>query len=343
MVQPASHPATEQESSLRRTICSHADEAVAFAGNLRTTEHTWQEALATWLDGRILCQETKRYVGNFMAVHRVRPGGDDSDSACSDDMVSDEELEVTHASIEAALATRVGGHGRGDDEEGKAGSHRENSSTGMSLAQSVWTPDKHASSDFGRARKKQPSGLGLAESELSAVLDEAKKSQRREKSLTASVKDAEERGVSLRCLTSATADDVQRWLDELKVRRNKEGRLKGRLVCNPEQYAAVEKIAIRVIRELNAESLGAHDYGEPLRWVVHGGPGTGKSHVIKLIKKELFQDVLKWDLGVQFQVVALQAVMAELLGGDTIHHALGIPVFKGKEAHERCVIRCRSR
>ena len=25
--------------------------------------------------------------------------------------------------------------------------------------------------------------------------------------------------------------------------------------------------------------------------------------------------------------------MAELLGGDTIHHALGIPVFKGQETH----------
>ena len=33
-------------------------------------------------------------------------------------------------------------------------------------------------------------------------------------------------------------------------------------------------------------------------------------------------------MGVEFQVVALQAVMADLLGGDTIHHALGIPAFK---------------
>ena len=34
------------------------------------------------------------------------------------------------------------------------------------------------------------------------------------------------------------------------------------------------------------------------------------------------------DMCVQYQVVALQAVMADLLGGDTIHHALGIDPFE---------------
>ena len=41
-------------------------------------------------------------------------------------------------------------------------------------------------------------------------------------------------------------------------------------------------------------------------------------------------------MGVEFQVVTLQAVMAEQLGGDTIHHACGIPVNKridGGEDH----------
>jgi hypothetical protein len=65
---------------------------VAFAGRIRKADETWQEALATWLGGRIVCQEAMKYVCNFMAVHRVRPIGDDEDSACCDDLVSDEEL-----------------------------------------------------------------------------------------------------------------------------------------------------------------------------------------------------------------------------------------------------------
>ena len=66
---------------------------------------------------------------------------------------------------------------------------------------------------------------------------------------------------------------------------------------------------------------------------MHGGPGTGKSHVIKIIKSELFEQVLKWKIVEDFQIVALQAVMADLLGGDTIHHALNLPVY-GKTNHE---------
>ena len=58
---------------------------------------------------------------------------------------------------------------------------------------------------------------------------------------------------------------------------------------------------------------------------MHGGPGTGKTHVIKIIKEDFFGNVLKWNASVEYQIVALQAVMADLLQGDTIHHAFNIP------------------
>ena len=47
--------------------------------------------------------------------------------------------------------------------------------------------------------------------------------------------------------------------------------------------------------------------------------------------KELFRDVCGWEMGLEFQMVALQAVMAQLLEGDTIHHACGINPFGGKK------------
>ena len=59
---------------------------------------------------------------------------------------------------------------------------------------------------------------------------------------------------------------------------------------------------------------------------MHGGPSTGKTHAIKPTKDEPVQILLKWTVGTSFQVVALQAVMADLLSGDTIHHALNVPI-----------------
>ena len=93
--------------------------------------------------------------------------------------------------------------------------------------------------------------------------------------------------------------------------------------CNPEQSAFCAKVADRVANELR-EARGDEATSEPLRWVLHGGPGTGKSYTLKLLRRDLFEGVLGWQHGVDFQIVSFQAVMAELLDGDTIHHALGL-------------------
>ena len=95
----------------------------------------------------------------------------------------------------------------------------------------------------------------------------------------------------------------------------------------------VEKVAERLLEEMKADAHAETSPGKPLRWLLHGGPGTGKSHVIKIIKERFFRDFLNWDMGVEYQIVALWAVMAELLDGDTIHHACGIPAFRRKECH----------
>ena len=67
---------------------------------------------------------------------------------------------------------------------------------------------------------------------------------------------------------------------------------------------------------------------------MHGGPGVGKSEVIKLLR-ELFVTVLHWNMGVDFQMAALQAVMAEQLGGDTLHHSCGIQKGRTPAADEQ--------
>ena len=55
--------------------------------------------------------------------------------------------------------------------------------------------------------------------------------------------------------------------------------------------------------------------------------------------------MLGWELRVRFQIVAFQAVMAQQLNGDTIHHTCGIPVCTNGRRHssvrraERALVR----
>ena len=62
------------------TMCRElADKDVPYLGELKAPHATWNGALRHWLDGHVLCEEVKRYVGKFMAVTRVRPDGDEPD------------------------------------------------------------------------------------------------------------------------------------------------------------------------------------------------------------------------------------------------------------------------
>jgi len=313
---------------------SDADDQVPYCGKLRTTDLTWQESLQTWLDGGIGCEETKRYVGNFLSVYRIRPRDDEEDDRHTSDAASDEDLRVTASDLTEALRTKVGGRGRRDDIRGadqqsasdtdddddRTGGQRENSRAGMAVAQQIWCADAPEN-----AKEPAPAAPG----NIAEILAAARQSQRNEKSLT-SVLDHHEAGSEVRKLTAATPGMVERWLKRLRKQKNE----KGERYCNAEQYEFVSIVARRVIAEMRGQADKGENYGEPLRWCLHGGPGTGKTHALKIIRQDLFEGVLGWDMGVQFQMVALQAVMAELLGGDTIHHACGIPAFRKNDCHE---------
>ena len=127
---------------------------------------------------------------------------------------------------------------------------------------------------------------------------------------------------------------MEQWLTKKRTERNSGNRL----VLNTEQFKAVDIVAQRITQELQHAGDEQRDFGDPLRWLIHGGPGTGKSHVTKQIN-QLFAEVMHWNMGVEYQVVALQAVMADLLGGDTIHHACGIPIFNRGDPTESNVQR----
>jgi DNA replication protein DnaC len=81
-------------------------------------------------------------------------------------------------------------------------------------------------------------------------------------------------------------DEVQKWKEDIKERRSEDGRP----LLNALQYEMVERFADQVCVELRARTINNDDDFQPLRWSLHGGPGTGKSHIIKIIKTELFEN-----------------------------------------------------
>jgi hypothetical protein len=89
---------------------------------------------------------------------------------------------------------------------------------------------------------------------------------------------------------------------------------------NREQLKVLEVVIRRCNTE--AEQEGVDDINpagdEPLRMLLHGLPGTGKSRVI-LWLRELFEDIFGWVHSAEFQCLASFNTMAALIRGNTIH------------------------
>ena len=270
---------------------------VVHVGSLRQRYETWESALRGWL-GRLPCQETKEYVGNFLSVYRVRPATDGQDN--SDDDAADAALEVKEQDLPAALGTKCPQVGRRQAQDGED------------------RDDARVVDALRRVEAMWATGAIEAETERSrnswadVSAEEAVKAARQRASR--STKAGKCRPADPTALVSCHGDveaEIDAWLLTLVPPK-----------CNAEQRDFCTKVAMRVKDELGQVSGVRNE--EPLRWALHGGPGTGKSYALDLVRRELFEGVLGWKQGAEFQVVTLQAVMAESLEGDTIHHALGL-------------------
>ena len=73
--------------------------------------------------------------------------------------------------------------------------------------------------------------------------------------------------------TDCSVIDTQNWFKEMCFRECPGKRTN----MTYSQFEVVEQVAQRVCDEMNALASGDYEsLSEPLRWSMHGGPGTGK-------------------------------------------------------------------
>ena len=109
-------------------------------------------------------------------------------------------------------------------------------------------------------------------------------------------------------------DQIRAWF----VGKRQEKTKSGKPSYKEKQLEVISKVVNRICEEMEDT---AH-VTEPLLWCMHGRPGVGKSHVLKALKE--FVEFVGYQSNVHYVMTALQAVMAEQLEGDTLHHATGL-------------------
>ena len=97
---------------------------------------------------------------------------------------------------------------------------------------------------------------------------------------------------------------------------------------NEDQYSFLQIVGKQLLAEVQQNAPGTTAKTEPMRRLLHGKPGTGKSFVIKKVC-QLLEEVAGFKKGTHYELAALQATMAVQIGGDTLHHILHIRGHSG--------------
>jgi len=87
-----------------------------------------------------------------------------------------------------------------------------------------------------------------------------------------------------------------------------------------DQWRVLEAIYARCVhmRQEHNSNTQKRSREEPLRLMIQGLPGAGKSQVIQWVRS-FFEEVLGWQHGREFVCLASMNTMAALIGGFTIH------------------------
>ena len=110
----------------------------------------------------------------------------------------------------------------------------------------------------------------------------------------------------------------QRWKKEVFSRP---------LVPTDDQWIVIESVHGRLVHEKTEwlKDRQRTTKTEPLREMIQGLPGAGKTMVITLLI-EFFVVVLGWSHGVEFACIASMNTMVALIGGSTIHSFGEVPI-----------------
>ena len=212
-----------------------ATEGVPHVTGLHTGDKPWVESMNEWLEGNIMTEESARYIRNFLCVNRMRSRDKDDDADCrSDDLISDEELELSMEELAEALETRIGGKQPGqkndidDNEDPEELTHFENSRSAIDLAQAVWAAELTGEDKEAHRFPKLPKCT-------ETVFKAARDSQRMD---PWSCKfEAETRKPSLGVRVLAKTAEADAWLAKVKQE------------VNAEQFDVINKIVDRVMLE----------------------------------------------------------------------------------------------
>ena len=229
--------------------------AVPYVGHLREEDETWETALRRW--GPAFCrgQESKRHLGNFLSVYRIRPSAEAQEN--SDDSDADEALEVSNGQPPNRAPNL-----------GTKPSRNKRTEPGGNQCYGIQTRGRHVATTTVCCSCLRSSHRLTKNIDVSKLKKTLRPTEASSASGPSKAEIRQVDATAQMATPTPTPDSVEAWAAQLP-----------QSACNPEQKKFCRIVAKRVAAELRSElqsdATSGHD-DEPLRWVLHGGAGHGQ-------------------------------------------------------------------
>lgn len=280
------------------------DSHVPYLPQMLAEHGTWRKSWDAWISSNVSSTNLKNYIHNFQIVYAVRTEESPMDD---DEKRSDARLCLNDDQISAALTTNTR----------RAKQTSSDAAATFKLVEDLWGEmasncDETAASSRALQAKVRNNFQLPANAKKCMKAANASKRKDTAKEPNHNARDCQpvnDLG-SVRMTQQQSIEPILRkWKREMLVKAK-----------GPGQEQVVMMIHDRVWSE--ACDMDTYQPGsacsEPMRALICGAPGVGKSFITQAAK-ELFLR-LGWTQGQEFQFAAFQAVVADQVGGDTLHH-----------------------
>ena len=295
-----------QRSKRRRLTCK-----ASASGGTTQDRYSYAASWEAYIDGHIVSDSSRRFITNLMAATAAIKSEDSVDSSEDSDAEAWLNMNVRAGNMDLVHRTLQGMAAKSSDEGMKAiGRHARTIRLGRALWQS---PPLDANATASVEERFFDDGSVPPQAEIRKAVAKAKKLDEQRPSPFAG---------KTQPFTHLSVVNygqrLQNWLDAVKLEDE---------APTTQQLGVLQRVSDRVLLEFELEKEGlllpkGHPERcaaeQPLLGFCHGCPGTGKSRLIKWIRR-LFIEALGWQHEDEFLCVAFQNRVAHAMEGTTIH------------------------
>ena len=275
-----------------------------------TTARSYVTSWGNYIDGNVVSELSRRYINNIQAstaTPLMEAPGDSSESS------EGEDFDPSSLNVGSMKTVHRTLNGSRDNDDGAKGFGRYASS--IRLGRTLWQSPAFDEEVLRDVREQSFSKGTFPDG--GQIKKAWRKLAQAENARPLPFANATPGRVQLSVdLYGARIDD---WFAKLRI--EKDG-------PTDEQWYVLRHVRDRVLLEYRLEKEGMHlpkgetreREEEPLRGLIHGPPGSGKSELIKFLRR-FFTEALQWTHGVEFMFVAYQNKVAHAMKGITIHNA----------------------